>query len=125
MTDPLEALIVDEDDIDRELLSKTLAPYVRLAKRTGTPVFTAEFRNLSANGKIIVFLLARQAGITLGIFKGTPEATPKEISDGTGVKYGTTKPSVVTLTRAGYLVAKDGTYRVATHAVLGIHEVIK
>ena len=123
--DPLEKLVVDDEEIDRTLLSEVLAPYVRISKKAGQPVFTPEFSRLSEGGKILVYLLARQAATTLGLSSEGSAATPKEVSASTGVKYGTAKPTLVGLVRKGFLSSVGGEYSVPAHALLRIREAIK
>ena len=125
MVDPLEKLVVDDEEIDRTLLSEVLAPYVRISKKAGQPVFTPEFSRLSEGGKILVYLLARQAATTLGLSSEGSAATPKEVSASTGVKYGTAKPTLVGLVRKGFLSSVGGEYSVPAHALLRIREAIK
>ena len=125
MSDALENLIVDEAEIDRVFLHEVLAPYARLAKDTGRIIPTAAFSDLSAAGKVIVHILSRKAGCALGILQGPESATPKEISGATGVKNGTTKPTVVALAKKGLLVSENGRYSVPNHALPLVREAIK
>ena len=125
MSDSLEDLIVDGAEMDRALLRDVLAPYVRIAKDSGHPIPTAAFSALSASGKIIVFVLARKAGCALGLVQGPEEASPKEIAEGSGVKNGTTKPTVVALAKRGLLVSENGRYRVPNHALPQVRNAIK
>ena len=125
MVDALEDLVVDGTDIDRALLREVLSPYVRLARETGQLIPTAAFSGLSATGKIIVHVLSRKAGCALGLIQGPENATPKEISEATGVKNGTTKPTVIALAKKGLLVSENGRYSVPNHALPHIREAIK
>jgi len=125
MADVLEDLVVDATEVDRSLLREVLAPYMRLARETGKPIPTAGFSGLSASGKIIVYALSRKAGCALGLTSGPEMATPKEISDATGVKNGTTKPTVIALAKKGLLASENGHYFVPNHALPNIREAIK
>src|SRR2546428_12811626 len=125
MADLLEDLVVDETEIDRALLREVLSPYVRLAKLTGHPIPTAAFSQLSAGGKIIVYALARKAGCALGLMSGPEKATPREISEATGVKNGTTKHTVIVLAKKGVLVSDGGSYSVPNHALPHLRDAIK
>jgi len=125
MAETLEDLIVDESEMDRTVLHEILAPYVRLSKGSGQIIPTAAFSELSAAGKVIVHALSRKAGCALGILQGPESATPKEISGATGVKNGTTKPTVVGLAKKGLLVSEHGRYSVPNHALPHIREAIK
>src|SRR3989304_1050718 len=110
MAASLDDLVVDEGEIDQRLLSSILAPYARIARQTGRPIFTGDFATLSESDKIVVFLLARKAGFRLGLLKEPEEVGPKEISAQTGVRYGTVKPTVVGLADKGVLASRDGRY---------------
>src|SRR2546422_8573324 len=125
MTDSLENLFVHGTEMDLALLGEVLAPYVRLAKQTGQPIPTAAFAEVSAGGKIIVYALARKAGCALGLMSGPEKATPREISEATGVKNGTTKPTVIALAKKGLLVSEGGSYSVPNHALPHIRDAIK
>ncbi len=125
MAEALEDLVVDETEVDREQLRELLAPYVRLARGTGEPIPTAAFSKLSASGKIVVYALSRKAGRVLNLTSGPESATPKQISVATGVKNGTTKPTVVALAMKGLLISENGRYSVPNHALPRIREAIE
>ena len=120
MVDSLGDLVVDEGELDQGLLTSVLTPYVRIAKQTGRPVFTAGYSPLSESDKILVYLLARKAAVRLGLLGDGEEASPKEISTETGVKYGTVKPTEVELAKRGLLASRDGRYQVPNHAVFRV-----
>ncbi|SRR6266550_472077 len=121
MVEKLDELVVDEGVIDEKLLTTVLAPFARIAKQTGKPVFTPAFSRLSEGDKILVYLLARKAGARLRILH-EETATPKEISAETGVKYGTVKPTVSDLSEKGLVVSHQGSYSVPNHAVFQVED---
>lgn len=125
MKPKLDELVVDETEIDRDLLAGILAPYVRLTRSGGKPIFTAPFATLAAAEKILVFLLARKAAVSLELAVGPEAASPKEISELTGIPHGTVKPTVIGLVKRGLLAKDEGSYSVPAHALLTIKEVLE
>ena len=125
MPPKLDELVVDEGELNRDLLAGILSPYVRLARTDGRPIFTGEFRRLSASQRTLVYLLARKAAISLQLSSGDASATPKEIADSTGVPHGTIKPVVIELVKKGMLLGEKGRYSVPSHALISIKEVFE
>lgn len=63
--EPLNKLLVKEEDLDKELLANTLKPILSIAEKTGRIKWEQE--NLEIRKKIIAALLARKAALTLGV----------------------------------------------------------
>lgn len=120
MVENLGDLVVDESELNQGLLASVLSRFVRIAKQTGHPVFTAGYSPLAEGDKILVYLLARKAAARLGLLGEGEEASPKEISAESGVKYGTVKPTVVELAENGFLASRDGRYWIPDHAVFRV-----
>ena len=120
MVESLNDLVVDEAELDQRLLTSILAPFARIAKPSGRPAFTPEFSALAEGDKILVYLLARKAAVRLGLLSDDEGASPKEIAIETGVKYGTVKPSVISLANKSLVASKDGKYSVPNYAVFQI-----
>jgi hypothetical protein len=121
----LERLLADEGDLNEALLSDVLSRYVKIGKESGLPIFTTEFTALTNAGKILVYLLARKAAIALGVWKGNESATPKEISDGTGVAYDSVKPTISGLARSRLVAREGGRYSVPNHLLLQARELVR
>ncbi len=121
----LERLLADESDLNRNMLSEVLAPFVKIGKESGTPIFTAKYSDLANDGKIIVYLLSKKAAVALGVTKEDEKATPKEISQATGVPYDSVKPTVSHLAREQILTREAGRYFFPNHLLLRAKELIE
>ena len=117
----LEDLIVSGAELDRELVAQILVPFVRLDKDDASIRPIGEWLRLDAEGKILIYLLARKAMKALGFELPTDQeaAGPSEISEATGVKMGTVGPKVRDLLNRRVLAQPAGTkqYLVPNHAV--------
>ncbi len=121
----LEKLLANEAELNRGLLSSVLLPYVRIGRESGSPIFTPEFSRLTNSGKIVVYLLSRKAASAMGVSNITESATPREISEATGISYGSVKPTVSDLARKHVLVRTEGQYSFPSHLLLQARELVK
>jgi hypothetical protein len=122
----LEDLLIDRAELDRGLLAEVLAPLVGIDRNTSEVVPMEGWNGLSAEGKVLVFLLARKAMAALpGVRMESEGAMPREIEEATGVKGGTLRPKLARMKARG-LVSQDRAkrYFVPTHAVLRVKELI-
>lgn len=117
-------LFVSKEELNRGLLTEVLAPFIRLSSETGEILLLPRFAQLTNGAKIVVFLLARKAVKYAGLPLDTEAATPKEISDKTGVKYDSVKPTVSALYKRRILQKSDDRYFVPDHAVLTVRDMI-
>ncbi len=122
--DPLEKLVVAQEDVNRNLLADVLAPYVQISKGTGEVIQLPSFSKLTNAEKILVFLLARKAAKTLGLAQVREGASPKEISGMTGVNYDSVKPTVSALAKKHFLQKEGEYYFVPNHAILHVKEML-
>lgn len=125
MSERLKSLVVNEKDANEEILATVLSDYTQIGGATGDPMFKPKYSTLKAEGKILVYLLARKVAVALLIFKGAEAAAPKEIASATGLPPGTVKPAVASLARRGLLHATDGRYSVPNHLLLRVKEEIR
>jgi hypothetical protein len=122
--DPLERLLVTQDEVNREMLAEVLAPYVKIAKESGSIVQLPAFGQLTNAEKILIFLLARKAAKSLGVKIEREEVSPKEISNMTGINYDSVKPTVSALAKKRILHKAGELYFVPGHAVLTVKEML-
>ena len=117
MSDPLRELLVDKDQLDRELLSKVLKHYLKIDKDSHSVRFTAMSEELTIDNKIIIFLLARKAMKAMEL-TNTESSKPGEIEKATGIKGGTLRPKLSKMYDKK-LIDKDeaGGYFVSDHSV--------
>jgi hypothetical protein len=104
-TDPLEALIVDEEAVARQVLADVLAPYVGIA-RSGDLVLTDAAARLTTADRLLAVLLATQAAHLLGV-RSQAGATPTGLVALSGLPAGTVRPKLSELAKRR-LVVKEG-----------------
>jgi len=123
--DDLEKLLSDETELSKGLLSSAPLPYVRIGRESWSPIFTPEFSGLTNSGKIVVYILSRKALRAMGISCVAESATPREISQATGIPYDSVKPTVSELARKRVLVRTEGRYSFPNHQLLQARELVK
>ncbi len=81
--DPLDKLIVDEDENpNAELLAELVSPYFRFSKNSGEIIFNEEFYKLKDWQKVLIYLLGRKVIFIKKLQKDFNEKiSPKEISE--------------------------------------------
>ena len=111
----LDDLLVDEEDRHEELLTTTLSPFLGIGDSSGALIPTEEFEKLSSVPQTALVLLGRKAayGLDLADEEG---ATPKEISEISGINYNTVKSAVRELDEEGLVDNSDGCYTVPPHS---------
>lgn len=108
---PLDDVFIDGEDIDEEIAASILRPYVSIGSDSGQLHPNEEYESLTANEKILVTLVAQQAKKLRG-HVDSAVFDPKEISEISGVKVGTVKPSVRELTEEGLIRDEGNGYSV-------------
>ena len=99
----LEDLLVNEDEIDRNVLADGLAGYVAITAG-GNPYPMAAWSELNERGKVIATLLAVRAAQSLGK-RPSADLTPTELSRLSGVALGTAKRELRSLSDARLAIA--------------------
>jgi len=114
----LEDLVVSGEQLDRKFVADILSSYVQLDKDKSTIRPTEEWERLSAEEKILVYLLARKAMVALK-FGIAEEASASEITTDTGIKKGTAHPTLRKLAESSRLLQQtaDRKYFVPNHAI--------
>lgn len=88
--EPLEELYIDQDELNKERLAKSLKKYIRIDQESGNPQYRKPYHALSTREQIIAYLLYRKAAELLGqIESGKVGVGGKEIAEQTGVNYNT------------------------------------
>lgn len=104
-SDPLSALLVDEDEVARDELATGLAPYIQITKQGGLLPKPA-FEGLSAADKVLTLLLSIKAMKMLGL-RDDERVGPAELIELSVMPGGTVRPKLSAL--AGKrLIVKDG-----------------
>lgn len=121
----LEDLYVDEEALNEELLASTLAPYIRIGKKSGDLVLQSSFDDLTTKQKITVVLLAHKGRYRLEIAENE-WMTPTEVAKVSGIKKGTIYPTIRELENDERLTdSEDGQYRIPTHNLQTAREYIE
>jgi len=123
--DELDSLIVKETDvIDKKLLASFLKNYVRITE-SGEFIFEEKFFLLDAKKKIVIFLLARKVMKIKNIGAlDTEEVGPKEISDKSGIPFGTVGRTVRELVEKQIIKEREGKYFVPNFNLNKINSVL-
>jgi hypothetical protein len=117
--DPLEALLLDGDEVNRALLAESLSGLVAVDKKTGDLVLRSDYNSLDTRGKLLAYLLGVKAALLLGLAEdGT--ASPKEIVARTGMPKGTVNPKLTQLYgERSVSKTSAGAYFIAPHQIAG------
>jgi len=125
MDDALEALVVSEKKLDRNLVADILSPYVKLDRDTSNISPLEAWLGLGTDTKILVYLLARKAMMLLrfGLEEG---ATASEVARDTNLKLGAVNPLLRKMYAEGILDrSKDRRYFVPNDAIERVAEKLK
>ncbi len=116
--DPLAALIVDGEELDKERIVEALKGIAGL-NRSGEVVQLGEFAQLKARQKILAYLLGYKAAEILGL-RSDHTGGAAELSRSTGLAEGTVYPTLTQL-RNDRAVSQDSNsrYFIAHHQVAG------
>ncbi len=118
--DPLQALVVDTQRVNRETLAAILKDRVVLDLQTASVHFLAEAPR-SARVRVLLALLGRKALFLLKASE-VDAISPKELAETTGVKGNSVRPLLMRLAEEGLIVRRAEGYAVhnaALHLVAG------
>lgn len=104
-TKPLDDVFVDDTQIDEERVAAILRAYANVGESTGRLQPTEKYDELTADGQVLVTLVAQQGRVLRGDIE-TAAIGPNEIAEMSGVKVGTVKPNVRSLVDDGLI--EDG-----------------
>jgi len=100
MSNKLKELIINEEELLREILADILKDYVNI-RRNGEIVYK-NLEGLDAEKKVIIGYLAHLATKLLGL-KDTEKVSAKKISEEMAMNYNTVRPIISKLVRARIL----------------------
>lgn len=109
----LTDLVVDEDELNEELLSETLSPYVEIGGSSGGLYPTAAFEELHFERKTAIVLLGQRARHHLDMVE-EDSLSPSEIAELCGMNKNTVYPAVSKLNEKSIAEKDDGRYRIPT-----------
>jgi hypothetical protein len=120
--DPLQALVVDSQKINREMLAEILKDKVMLDLETGSVhVVRKPGATIGARQAILLALLGRKA-LSLLKADAVDAISPKDLTEITGVKGNTVRPLLIRLSEEGLIIRRAEGYAVhnaALHLVAG------
>jgi hypothetical protein len=108
MRDALATLLVDEEDLAEDEITRALRPYVRLT-RSGELVPEPRFDQISTEHRVLCVLLAVQALHMLGI-RRTATVTPAQVVSLSAMPDGTVRPKLSALRKARVLTKRGSEY---------------
>jgi len=109
---PLDELFTDErSQIDPASLAAILRPFLRINKENKRVIFTPQGMDITANNKIILFVLARKVMFLQGVSE-SDSVRPKEIKEelGKNIPAGTIDAGLKYLSEKGPLKGQDRKY---------------
>ena len=123
----LEELLVNREELDRQLLAEVLLPFVGIDPARKEIVPKEAWSGLNAEGKILIVLLTRKAMYAMpevGI--GVEGLASKEVEVATGVKGGTLRPTLTRMKKKG-LISQDGQkrYYIPGTSVLAVKSAVR
>lgn len=115
--DPLTALLLDADEVDRTQLAQALGGLVGIDNKTGRVVLKPGFNSLDTRKKVLAFLMGTKVANLLG--KSVAEVvSPIDLSRGTGMPRGTVNPKLSQLHDERLISkTKTGAYYLESHQV--------
>ena len=122
----LDELLVDSEELDRELVGTVLLPYLRIERRTCEVIPLPAWDEAPTEVRVLLYLLARRAMRALQLPLGSEAASPVEIERATGIPGGSVRPALKRLLKAR-AVAKQGAtaYIVPNYALERVREYVQ
>ncbi|MGD9116733.1 MAG: helix-turn-helix domain-containing protein [Dehalococcoidia bacterium] len=118
MSDSLESLLVNGQEMDQKLVVEILSPYLRIDKATCDIRPLSTWGSIKASVRILLYLIARKAMVALGLDLSEEGASATEIMQKTGLKKGTVNPALRVLYNERVLEqTKERRYYVPNHAL--------
>ncbi|SIR34931.1 hypothetical protein [Natronorubrum daqingense] len=109
-TERLDELVIPQEPVDPERLSRILSPYLRLSS-DGQFRYQTSFADLSPPEKVLVVLLGELAQSSLGL-STDDRLNPVEIARKAELELGAAYPSLRSLEQDGVVTNEAGQYRV-------------
>lgn len=122
--DPLDRLIVDENEINRELLASILDGIVTIGKQTGQIIRQSAFDDLVSKQQVAVLLLAHRVRYERDLVD-SEWASPAEIAELSGMARGTVRPKIRELTDDGIAEDNDSKYRIPPHRFQAVERLLE
>lgn len=109
---PLDELFTDSgSQIEPAVIAALLKPFIRINRETQRVLFTPKGMKLTANNKIILFILARKVTFMQSL-NPSEVVAPKEVKEelGKNIPAGTIDAALKRLSENGPIKGQDGKY---------------
>ncbi len=122
----IDSLFVSGEELDQELLTQILAPFLKISKETGAIIPNERWLKLNSELKIILLLLARKATKLRNPSMDGEGLTPNEITLQTGMKGNSVRPTLKSLLEDRLVNKGEGaTYSVPNYALVKIKAMLE
>jgi hypothetical protein len=124
---PLDELFTDSaSQIEPAAIAALLKPFIRINRDTQKVIFTPVGMNLTANNKIILFILARKVTFIQGI-NPSEAVAPKDIKAGLGknIPSGTIDAALKRLSENGPIKGLDRKYYIPDFNFPQVEEIFR
>lgn len=122
----LEELVVDAQDLDRQMVATLLEPYLRLDRGSGDVIPLPPWDDAPNEVRVLLYLLARRAMCALGLPVERDSASPIEIERATGIPGGSVRPALKRLLKARVVAKHTGIgYIVPNYAMSRVREYVR
>jgi len=116
MIDPLEKLLFDREELDREMLSTVLTDLVHIDKNSGEVILTKKALQFPKRLQLLIYLAGRKAAKTLNCLE-LEETPPNAIQSALGMSGGTVRGQLSLLAKERRVASKRGNYFLPNYAV--------
>lgn len=124
MVDPLEKLLVNREELDREMLATFLSDLVYIDKNSGEIVLTKNSTLFPKNKQLLIYLAARKAAKALNLIV-EEEISPSAIQSALGMSGGTVRGQLSILAKERYIANNKGKYYLPNYAVEQVKTLIE
>lgn len=122
---PLDELFTDSgSQIEPSSIAAVLKPFLRINRENKRVLFTPDGMKVTANNKIILFILARKAMHMQAVIE-SESVTPKEVKEelGKNIPAGTIDAALKRLSENGPLKGQDGKYFIPDFSFPQVEEI--
>lgn len=116
MVDPLEKLLVDREELDREMLATVLADLVHIDKSSGGIVLTRKATQFPKKIQLLVYLAGRKAAKALNLIE-KEETSSGAIQSALGMSGGTVRGQLSILAKERLVSNASGSYFLPNYSI--------
>lgn len=124
MVDPLEKLLVNREELDREMLATALAGLVHIDKNNGEIVLTRKTTQFPKKMQLLVYLASRKAAKALNLVE-KEETSSSAIQIALGMSGGTVRGQLSMLVKDRLVKNNKGDYFLPNYSVDQVRALIE